>query len=184
MLAVAREHRVRVAQRSDGADLRRLLAPAHQPQVQLALPLERERLVVEAAGEHHVGVQLAGEVKVDLDALGGREVTVLVENLEGDGHARVALTRAQDGGARRAGHVGVARGRLGIGQRHRMLLSGRVRRVPAQGEKRAGYGRKPWPGTKARNGRQGRSCQAVRAARAASSRRWTIRRAASRGVIS
>jgi hypothetical protein len=67
MLAIAGEHVVVRGDRTDRADLRRLLAQRHQPEAELALPLQRERLLVEPAGEDHVPVQVAAERRGDVE---------------------------------------------------------------------------------------------------------------------
>ena len=63
MLAVARKDEVARGERVSGADLHGLLTAARRPQRELSLPLERDALGVEAAGEDHVameGAQLVG----------------------------------------------------------------------------------------------------------------------------
>ena len=67
VLAVGREDVVVVAQRPAGADLGGLLAQQRGPQAQLALALQRGRLGVEAAGQHHVAVQPAQLVGGQVD---------------------------------------------------------------------------------------------------------------------
>ena len=59
MLAVGREDVVLRAQRAAGADLRGLLAEQLGPDAELAVPLERGGLGVDAAGEDHVAVEAA-----------------------------------------------------------------------------------------------------------------------------
>ena len=70
MLAVGREDVVLRAQRATGADLRGLLAEQLGPDAELAVPLERGGLGVDAPGQHHVAVEaadlLGAEVQVEL----------------------------------------------------------------------------------------------------------------------
>ena len=70
VLAVGREHEVLGAQRATGTDLGGLLAEQLGPDAELAVPLQRRGLGVDAADEHHVAVEAAdlvgGEVAVEL----------------------------------------------------------------------------------------------------------------------
>ena len=66
VLAVGREDEVVRGQGAAAADLGGLLAEHRGPQAQLAVPLQRERLGVDAPGEHEVAMEpaqvLGGEV--------------------------------------------------------------------------------------------------------------------------
>ena len=57
VLAVGGEGHVAGLQRPAGADLRGLLAQQRHPEAELALALQRRRLPVEAADQHHVAVE-------------------------------------------------------------------------------------------------------------------------------
>ena len=86
VLAVGREDEVLRAQRPAGADLGGLLAEELGPDAELAVPLQRGGLGVEATDQHHVAVEaaqlLGGEVEVELPvvdplALGREELDQL-----------------------------------------------------------------------------------------------------------
>ena len=81
MLAVAGEGHVAGLQRPAGADLRGLLAQQRHPQAELALALQRGRLPVRAADEHHVAVE----------RLQGRGVDVRDVRVEGRARDPLAL---------------------------------------------------------------------------------------------
>ena len=73
VLAVGREDEVLRAQRAAGADLRGLLAEQLGPDAELAVPLQRGRLGVDAAGQHHVAVEARDRLVVEVEG----EVRVL-----------------------------------------------------------------------------------------------------------
>ena len=70
VLAVGGEDVVLLAERTAGADLGRLLAEQLGPDAELAVPLQRGRLGVDPAHQHHVAVEAAdlvgAEVEVEL----------------------------------------------------------------------------------------------------------------------
>ena len=73
MLAVGREDEVLRAQRAAGADLRGLLAEQLGPDAELAVPLQRGGLGVDAPGQHHVAVEALDRLVVEVEG----EVRVL-----------------------------------------------------------------------------------------------------------
>src|SRR5690606_28995315 len=68
VLSVTGEDRVGVAECARRSDLCGLLAPRHQPELEFALTLKRERLMIEAAGASHVAVELAGKDDIHVPA--------------------------------------------------------------------------------------------------------------------
>ncbi len=101
VLAVGREGEVLVAHRAAGADLRGLLAEQAGPDAELALPLQRGGLGVDAPGHDQVAVEaldrlvveVEGEVRVlDALALGGQQLDQL-----GSGHLRGPARRPHRG---------------------------------------------------------------------------------------
>jgi hypothetical protein len=66
ILAVAGEDVVVAAKRGDRANLRDFLPERLQPQAQLALSLECDGLVVEAAGHRHSSTEVAAQLRRDL----------------------------------------------------------------------------------------------------------------------
>ena len=104
VLAVGREDEVLLAERAAGADLRGLLAEQLGPDAELAVPLERGGLGVDATGEHHVAVEaldrlvveVAGEVGVlDPLALGGQQLDQLGAAVGGVGPEDLAEVGAE-----------------------------------------------------------------------------------------
>ena len=86
VLAVGREGEVLRAQRAAGADLRGLLAEQLGPDAELALPLQRGGLGVDAPGQHHVAVEALDRLVVEVEgevgvldplALGGQQLDQL-----------------------------------------------------------------------------------------------------------
>src|SRR5207248_3145443 len=66
VLAVAGEGHVTGLERAAGADLRGFLAEQRDPDAELALPLHRVGLAVRATDEHHVAVEPAQRLVVDV----------------------------------------------------------------------------------------------------------------------
>ncbi|CPU65706.1 Uncharacterised protein [Mycobacteroides abscessus] len=106
VLAVRREDVVLGGERAAGADLRGLLALRLREQAELALALERRRLVVEAAREHHVAVETAQRRGVEVgDALA---VAVGLRGRDAGAGGRHELEQGcVVGAARDVGEVGV-----------------------------------------------------------------------------
>jgi hypothetical protein len=67
VLAVGREDEVLRGQRTAGADLRGLLPEQLGPDPELAVPLERGGLGVDATGEHHVAVEALDRLVVEVE---------------------------------------------------------------------------------------------------------------------
>jgi hypothetical protein len=65
-------------QRVRRPDLRRLLPGERRPQPELALPLQRDRLGVEPAGEHHVAVERARCLGRDVERVAGAVAALAV----------------------------------------------------------------------------------------------------------
>ncbi len=76
VLAVGREGVVLPVHGATGADLRGLLAQQRRPQAQFALPLERDRLVVDAADQQHVAIEA-----LDLLVVAGEGVLGVLDSL-------------------------------------------------------------------------------------------------------
>ncbi len=105
VLAVGREHVVLRGQRTAGPDLRRLLAEALGPQPELALALQRRRLVVEGAHQHHVAQEAAQRGGVEVrDARGVHGVVPQLARRaeELDERRRPRVPSGPGGAARRA----------------------------------------------------------------------------------
>ena len=146
VLAVGRERIVLRAQRAAGPDLRGLLAEQRRPDAELALPLQRGGLDVDAAGQDQVAVERAQLLR---PRRRGRRST------RGARRARPRASAAWTRSGDCSGVVsGARRGGFSWSNRHVRLLAVRL---PACGVSASGSGLPPGDRPNARGGRDDRS---------------------------